>query len=130
MHVDIKVALIAGFAAIFGASVPIISRQLFPPVPYAALISTELKMGQSAVIDNGIYKIQARKIEGEPHRFYALIVGGTKREPFRHDFPELAQAQRVNFGDKRKEYALHVLELKSGTNNSAKSVVIEVHRLE
>lgn len=130
MHVDIRVAIIAGFFALAGVSTPLIWPILFPSTPYVALPSIELNMGDSARVDGGLYKLQAQKVSGQPHRFRALIVGGTTDNSFRHDFPELMKGQRVLFADDGKEYALHVKELSSGDEGHAKSVVVEIDRLK
>lgn len=87
-------------------------------------------MGDSVRVDGGIYRLQVRAIEGEPHRFSVIIVGGAAGDQYRHNFSELAKASRVIFSDGGKEYALHVVNLESGPTGSAETATVEVDRLK
>ncbi len=126
MHVDIKVVIIGGFLTLIGVFTPLVWPIFFPPTPYSALEETTLKMGDSVRVDGGRYTLQVLEIKKQPHRFKAIIIGG---DQFRYDFKTLMKAQRVEYQDQKRKFALHVKDLIPG-NTVVDQVTIEIDRLE
>ena len=89
---------------------------------------TEIEVSKSESFDKGAYIIQILKIENEPHRVKAIIIGPNN---FRVDKDELMQSERFEFLDSNldRTYMLHIRSLEAGSNN-ANSVEVEISRID
>lgn len=128
MDVKIKVALVVGVFSVLVAVVQFCD--LPPPPPCEVLPPTSLEMGETKTFDSGLLKLQVRRIEGQPHRFSLHVEGGLESLPLDPPRPMMGKGGRRFFAYEGNDYVLHVMDLESGTDGAAKSVKLEIHRVD